>query len=76
MLIKIDFIDLAVRMGVNLNIKNQDSQRFVTSNSWSQPQISGIPVGMVMNRENPISLRKPSVLSKYLFKLFLIFLIY
>lgn len=69
MVVKISFVGSAVRIGKDLNTHNQNPSTFMTSNIWCQPQIRGVPIGMIMNTNSgvPRSLNQPFLLSKCLF---------
>lgn len=65
-----------VGMGLDLYTRNHDPLTFITPDTRSQPQIGGIPVGMVMNMNSmaPRFFNQQSVQSKYLeFIIFSIF---
>lgn len=57
-------------MGLDLYTRNHDPLTFITPDSRSQPQIGGIPVGMVMNMNSmaPRFFNQQSVQSKYSLK--------
>jgi len=66
------FIGPAVGMGLDLYTRNHDPLTFITPDSRSQPQIGGIPVGMVMNMNSmaPRFFNQQSVQSKYFLNIF------
>lgn len=56
-------------MGLDLYSRNHDPLTFITPDTRSQPQIGGIPVGMVMNMNSmaPRFFNQQSVQSKNFF---------
>jgi hypothetical protein len=59
-------------MGLDLYTRNHDPLTFITPDSRSQPQIGGIPVGMVMNMNSmaPRFFNQQSVQSKLIYLVF------